>query len=182
MFEVKITDDMRSKAHHQAERLGVLKGSITKGKGNVFGFLGEQIALLIIGGKPVNTFDYDLIIPNPPVGKLKIDVKTKRTTVKPLPHYECSVADITRKQDCDYFAFIRVLDDQTKGWFLGMKKRNDYFDEATYLQKGDKDPSNNFIVRANCYNMAISALAPPFYPLYFINGSWTKNATNREKL
>ena len=89
-------------------------------------------------------------------------MKTKKTSVKPLPHYECSVADITRKQDCDYFAFTRVLDDQTKGWFLGVKNRNTYFEEATYLQRGDKDPSNNFKVRVNCYNMAISALVPYF--------------------
>ena len=166
MFEVKINDAMRSESHHQAECLGVLKGSITKGKGNVFGFLGEQIALSVLGGELVNTFDYDLVIPAPPTGKLKIDVKTKRTSVKPLPHYECSVADITRKQDCDYFAFVRVLNDQTKGWFLGMKKRNVYFDEATYLKRGDKDPSNNFTVRANCYNMAISALEPDFRTNY----------------
>lgn len=162
MLEVKLTDDMRSKAHHYSERLGVLKGSITKGKGNVFGFLGEQIALAVLGGELVNTFDYDLIVSTPSAEKLRIDVKTKRTSVKPLPHYECSVADITRKQDCDYFAFARVLDDQTKGWFLGVKNRNAYFDEATYLQRGDKDPSNNFTVKANCYNMAISALTLSF--------------------
>lgn len=166
MLEVKITDDMRSEAHHQAECLGTLKGSITRGKGNVFGFLGEQIALSVLGGELVNTYDYDLVVPAPPAEKLKIDVKTKKTSVKPLPHYECSVADITRKQNCDYFAFIRVLDDQTKGWFLGMKQRNDYFTEATYLHRGDKDPSNNFTVRANCYNMAISYLTPPFQKIY----------------
>ena len=99
--------------------------------------------------------DYDIIID----GK-RIDVKTKKTTVKPLASYDCSIANLTRKQDCDYYAFVRVLSDQSKGWFLGMKERDAYFKEAIFLKKGEHDPSNNYTVRADCFNMKISSLDP----------------------
>ena len=100
MMEIVITNNMRNKAHKKAKEMGVLYKSITRGKGNVFGFLGEEIARKVLGGEENNTRDYDLIISNK-----KIDVKTKKTSVTPKSNYECSVADVTRKQDCDYFAF-----------------------------------------------------------------------------
>jgi len=153
MIEVKITDKMRSVSHRKAKEMGVLYKSITRGKGNVFGFLGEEIVRKVLGGKEHNTRDYDLV-----VNSKTIDVKTKKTSVTPKPNYDCSVADITRKQDCDYFAFVRVLNDQSVGWFLGLKERDDYFSNAVYLAKGEHDPSNNYFVKADCYNLPISSL------------------------
>ena len=35
---------------------------------------------------------------------------------------------------------------------------DDYFEKAKKLTKGQIDPSNGFIVRADCYNVAISDL------------------------
>ena len=63
MIEVVVTQDMLNKAHNKSEEMGRLNNSITKGKGNLAGFLGEQIALQILGGKWSNTYDYDLITP-----------------------------------------------------------------------------------------------------------------------
>ena len=153
MIEVLITDKMRKVAHKKSKEMGVLHNSITRGQGNVFGFLGEEITRKILGGEENNTHDYDLIIDDK-----TIDVKTKRTSVTPKPNYDCSVADVTRKQNCDYFAFVRVLNDQSKGWFLGLKDREAYFKESVYLKKGEHDPSNNYFVKANCYNLPISSL------------------------
>ena len=154
MIEIDITDSMRKTAHKKSKEMGVLYKSITRGKGNVFGFLGEEIARKVLGGKENNTRDYDLVVANK-----TIDVKTKKTSVTPKPNYECSVADITRKQDCDYFAFVRVLNDQSKGWFLGLKDRDDYFSEVVFLTKGQHDPSNNYFVKADCFNLPISSLS-----------------------
>jgi hypothetical protein len=36
--------------------------------------------------------------------------------------------------------------------------RKKYFDKARYMKKGDIDPSNNFTVKANCYNLQIKEL------------------------
>ena len=153
MIEVQITNSMRETAHDMSSEMGILSRSITRGQGNVYGFLGELVALDVLGGIHQNTMDYDILVDGS-----KIDVKTKKTTVKPKPDYDCSVADLTRKQNCDYYAFVRVLSDQSVGWFLGLKKAEQYFTDARYIKKGDYDNSNGFTARANCYNMSISAL------------------------
>jgi len=97
--------------------------------------------------------DYDIV-----VGSKRIDVKTKQTTVAPLPHYECSVAAFNTRQKCDAYAFVRVLKDLSVGWFLGVSEKDQYFNTATFMKKGDIDPSNNFTVRADCYNLRIDKL------------------------
>jgi len=153
MIEVEITDDMLIKARAKSVEMGKLHNSILRGRGNMSGFIGEQIGLHILGGKWDNTFDYDLI-----VNDKKVDVKTKQTSVKPLPHYECSIAKLSTKQKCDAYAFVRVLNDFSKGWFLGVLTKDKYYDKATFLRKGDVDPSNNYTVKADCYNVRIDEL------------------------
>ena len=153
MIEVDITDDMLIKAREKSVEMGKLHNSILRGKGNMSGFIGEQIALQILDGKWDNTFDYDLV-----VNDKKVDVKTKQTSVKPLPHYECSIAKLNTKQKCDAYAFVRILNDFSKGWYLGVLTKEDYYDKATFLRKGDVDPSNNYTVKADCYNVRIDEL------------------------
>lgn len=153
MIEINITDDMLVKAREKAVEMGKLNNSILNGNGNLAGFIGEQIALFVLGGEWVNTFQYDLIVKGS-----KVDVKTKQTTVKPLPHYECSITEYNTNQDCDYYAFTRVKKDFSVGWYLGVIKKHHYFKKARYLKKGEVDESNNYTVRATCYNLAIEDL------------------------
>ena len=153
MIEVKITDEMLIKAREKAVEMGQLHNSILRGRGNMSGFIGEQVALSILGGEWENTYDYDMKVDN-----VRVDVKTKQTSVKPKPYYECSIAKFNTKQDCDAYAFVRVLNDFSVAWFLGVLTKKDYFDKATFLQKGDVDPSNNYTVKADCYNVRIDDL------------------------
>jgi len=153
LIEIKVTDDMFVKAREKAIEVGRLNNSILNGGGNLAGFIGEQIVLQVLGGDWLNTYEYDLIIDGH-----KVDVKTKQTSVVPLPHYECSITEYNAKQDCDYYAFTRVKKDFSVGWYLGAMKKADYFYEAKYLKKGEVDPSNNYTVRATCYNLAIDKL------------------------
>ena len=104
MIKVDITEDMLKKATFKAVSMGNLNNSILKGDGNLTGFLGEQIALTVLGGEGKNTYDYDLITPN----GTKVDVKTKKTTVEPKPFYDCSVAAFNIKQKCNLYCFVRV--------------------------------------------------------------------------
>jgi hypothetical protein len=154
MIEVLITSEMRRSAQRKADDLGHLRNSILKGQGNFTGFLGEEVALSVLGGTLTNTYDYDLIDKD----NTKIDVKTKLTSVKPLEYFECSVAAYNTKQQCDKYAFVRISKDFTRAWFLGTKLKKDYFEQATFLKKGDIDGSNNFEVRADCYNLPINKL------------------------
>lgn len=159
MIEIEITDPMLLRARKKAKELGRLSRSITRGQGNLAGFVGEEIALKVLGGRFDNiekNVDYDIIIPS---GKT-VDVKTKRTSVKPKPFYECSI-NTYYKQKCDYYAFVRVHNDLHIGWFLGWYPRERYYEDSTHFKKGDKDPSNNFTFKADAYNMEISKLLMP---------------------
>jgi len=154
VIEVKVKDSALRSAKARAESLGKLKNSITKGQGNIAGFLGEQVVADYYGFTISNTYDYDLITP---AGK-KVDVKTKRTKVKPKDHYECSIAAYNTKQRCDTYFFVRVSNDMKTAWILGYKMKEDYFKKSKFLKKGDVDPDNNFVVKADCFNLPISDL------------------------
>lgn len=154
MVEIDVTSDMLVKAHAKSKEMGILHNSITQGDGNLVGFIGELIAQQILGGENKNTYDYDLILD----GGKTVDVKTKKTGYVPLPDYDCSVAAFNTKQACDYYAFVRVKNDLSKGWFLGVYPKTDYFKNARFLKKGQLDPANNYTVKADCYNMFIKDL------------------------
>ena len=153
MKHISITNEDIQEATLLANNMGTLQNSITKGQGNVHGFLGEIITSKFLKSKLSNTYDYDIIYNN-----LKIDVKTKRVTTPPKDYYECSVASLNTKQLCDIYVFTRILKDMTKGWLLGYINKKDYFDKAILLKKGDIDPSNNWKLLTDCYNLPINKL------------------------
>jgi len=153
MIEVDITDGMIEWAKEMAGDLGQLKNSITKGDGNLAGFLGEICANQIIQGSIIGTKDCDIIKDD-----ITYDVKTKRCKDKPEDHYECSVAAYNTVQKCDHYVFVRVKNDLTKAWILGKYDKTRYFEDARYLRKGQRDGDNYFKVKANCYNIAIKDL------------------------
>lgn len=154
MIEVAVTNDMFLAARESAADMGKLRNSITNGGGNLAGFLGEAIAQQVLGGTLQNTYDYDLVLSD----GTTVDVKTKQTSVKPLPHYSCSVAELNTKQQCDYYCFVRVKNDFTVGWYLGVYKKEAYYKDAEYLEKGSIDTTNNYVVKSSCFNLPISAL------------------------
>lgn len=154
MIEVKITEDHMQQATVLAEDLGELRNSITTGDGNLAGFVGEVIVAQIMGASHSNTYDYDLVLPD---GKT-VDVKTKRTNYVPKEHYDCSVAAFNTRQKCDYYVFVRVKNDFSSAWILGLYSKADYFKDATFHRKGDYDSNNSFTFKADCYNIQISKL------------------------
>jgi hypothetical protein len=159
MIEIIITGDMLVTARDKAAEMGRLNNSITRGQGNIAGFLGEAVAQQVMGGVLANTYDYDLILCN---GKT-VDVKTKQTSVKPLETYECSIAALNTKQGCDYYAFVRVKNDFSVGWFLGVYEKQQYMLDAKYLTRGTIDPSNSYVVKSDCYNLPIHQLKEHTY-------------------
>ena len=154
LIEVQISDEMLIAGRRKATEMGLLHNSILRGGGSVAGFLGEQIAIKAMGGKWNNSFDYDIILDD---GR-KVEVKTKQTSATPLPHYSCSISNYNTRQKCDIYAFTRVLKDFSKGWFLGFLPKEEYFEKAKFMKKGDFDPDNGYEVRADCYNLTIEEL------------------------
>ena len=155
MKEISVTHEMLEDAKKKALDMGRIKNSITKGDGNIAGFLGEFLcaSLLPYGSKISNTYDYDIVS-----GDKFIDVKTKRTKVKPKPYYDCSIASLSTHQKCSHYIFTRVLYDCSKAWILGWMSKEEYFDKARFLAKGERDGDNGFIVKADCYNLPIEDL------------------------
>ena len=58
--EVDIDGDTVKLAHEKANKLGVVSRSITKGEGNIVGFIGEHLAQGVYGGELINTFNRSL--------------------------------------------------------------------------------------------------------------------------
>jgi hypothetical protein len=155
MIEVKVSDSLRERAIKKADDLGKLKNSITKGKGNVVGFIAELLIAKHLKIKVDNTYDYDLI-----KNGLKLDVKAKTCSSPPKPEYDCSVAAYNIKQACDYYVFVRVHQNLETAWILGAYKKEDYFNDARFCKAGEKDPNSSFgwTFKADCYNIQISQL------------------------
>ena len=156
MIEVHMTEEELTKAREQAKEMGNLAHSITEGQGSVAGFLAEIAVARHYGATQNNTYDYDLVMPD----GTTIDVKAKRTTAVPRSYYECSVAAYNTKQACDYYSFCRVSSNLRLVWLLGTIKKEEYFVKAEKRTKGEVDPSNNFMFKADCYNLKISQLPP----------------------
>lgn len=154
ILQIPTTKDQVKRAQTLADEMGTLKNSITRGKGNVLGFLGEIVLADHFGWKQANTYDYDLLMPN---GKT-VDVKSKQCRSIPLPHYECSISSYNTKQACDYYAFNRIKSDLSVLWFAGLKSKELYFTQATKKHKGEVDPSNGFMFRSDCFNLPLSEL------------------------
>lgn len=153
MIEVKITPELIGRAKKKTATVGVLQGSITGSASHVVGAIGELIVADLTGATEANTHDYDLVLDG-----RRIDVKTKRCNTPPKTHYDCSVAAHGSKQDCDSYVFVRIKIDGTRAWVLGEIDKRDFYKNATHHRRGDVDPDNGFVFKADCYNLAISEL------------------------
>ena len=154
MIEIAVSATMLVEARDKSVEMVSLYNSITRGAGNIAGFIGEAIAQHVLGGELFNTYDYDLVLPD----GTKVDVKTKQTGYVPLPSYDCSIAALNTKQDCDYYCFVRVHHNLSVGWYLGVYNKDQYMKDAVFMQKGTVDPSNGYTVKSDCYNLAIHKL------------------------
>lgn len=154
-------DVIDAQADEQAEELGVLSGSKTRGRGNKHGMIGEIVSASYYNAKIIKSFpqayDYDLYVDG-----LRVDVKTKSTNVTTVkPFYEASVLDENPSQDCDAYLFCRVNLTERTCWLCGWLPRDEFFRQARFLKKGDVTGSNNFVVRHDRYNVNYDETHPP---------------------
>ena len=172
MRRIEFNEQMITLAAKKAEQLGTIKNSITKGAGNVAGYLAEIALSEHLGCSNISCdpgeykYDFDLL----KNGK-KIEVKTKRRTVDPQLHYEVSIAEASKHQQTDFYAFTSITFAQKTGlglnskyyspeslWLCGFMSSKEYFKRARFLKKGDIDESNGFTVKANMFNLPIRNL------------------------
>jgi len=171
---------MIQQALEKAESLGSINNSITRGKGNVAGYLAEIALNEYLNSQNVSCnaglekFNFDLI-----KGGKKIEVKTKRRTVDPQPHYEVSIAETSKHQQPDVYSFVSITFKKREGrgrssvykgvdkiWLCGFMPRDEYFERARFIPKGEIDPSNNFLTHANMFNMKMLDLYPQWSDIF----------------
>lgn len=166
IHRVKPTEAQIALAWKMAGELGKRKDSITNGKGNVYGFLGEILTAEAIGARHENSYDYDLVLPYKEKN-ITIDVKSKHCTSTPHPYYECSVADYNTKQKCDYYVFVRIKKDFSEAWILGKIRKDEFYAKAIDRKEGELDPNakkeQSYKFHTDCKNLAISKLEPIKY-------------------
>ena len=124
-----------------------LKNSITHGKSQIYGAIGEILVMDFLKAEKKESYDYDLIFR----GKT-IEVKTKKVNSIPRENYNCSVSKHNTKQKCDVFIFVRVLTDFKKAWILGAISQSDFFRKAKYRDTTDLD------IKADGYHLPIREL------------------------
>jgi hypothetical protein len=156
MIEVTVKPHWKKAALKEAEKMGSLRQSITKGAGNQAGFIGERVVADYLNVKKANTYQYDLVAKK----EKTYDVKTKRCKFKPLPTYTVSVCALNTKQDCDAYIFVRVDNEMKNAWILGYMPKKEFYKKAKFCKKGDIDPDSNcnWRFREDCYNMYIKDL------------------------
>jgi len=158
-IRVEITPEMHETARVKALDLGVLRNSIRKGKGNLVGFLGEEIVLKAFGdAESANTYQHDIRMMG-----TTFEVKSKDRTVDPRIDFDASVANYNTSQRADYYVFCsifrnKITDAYTHGHVIGMIPKQEYKTRARFYRKGDIDPSNNWVVSADCYNVPYGEL------------------------
>ena len=155
---VRFTLQQLDRARARAASLGQLNRSITKGKSNLYGMLGEEIVANYVAGRIDDTYDYDIVAPD----GLKIDVKTKKTTacLTPASHYTATVWGGNTRQRCDAYVFVRVCTDLDKrlAWICGWLPKDAFYSTAVEYKKGQVDRENGYKVHADCWNVRIDQL------------------------
>jgi len=166
IIELDIKKEWIEEAEKNSENMGVLKGSITKGEGNIAAFIGEIAVSEYLKYKRTNIhldkndedeniFHYDMFDKK----KRKVEVKTKRCTSVPLTEYATSICNDNILQQCDYYLFTRVDIKRNKVWLLGWLEKIDYFKNAKFCIKNEKDPDrSNWLFKRDCWNRYISEL------------------------
>lgn len=164
MIVIKPSGEDRKQARAEAKAMGVLRGSIARGRGNEIGMMGEILTQREIGGSRVGdiNFAYDIMMPD----GVTIDVKTTKAASVPEPHYvarvygsEASAEKIGSK--CDVYYFVRCNQQMTLATVIGWIPARKFIEKATFLPKGNVDPNDGKLSFSDEYVMPISELNPP---------------------
>lgn len=154
--EIQITPEMVQQAYDLGQRMGRLNRSIMQGERNIAGFLGEIVfEQYYPESVRTNTYHHDFIFHGAP-----IDVKTKVRSARPKPFFEVTIPAYHLQNTHAYF-FISLLQSNqryTSAFLLGWETSEEFLRKAKFMKKGQYDPSNDFLVREDCYNLPIHEL------------------------
>jgi len=162
MIEVKISKETILHAERKlmsVEKQSSILSKFGSEKNRIkVGYIGEKIVMDYLNlNKDMDDYEFDLLSNK---GK-KLEVKTITCKFKPKLHYWCTVNshDLkgVHKQKADYYIFLRILNDFSKGWILGWISCKDFFQKGTFVKKG-KDFEKFQFVKANATILEIKQL------------------------
>jgi hypothetical protein len=167
MIELVITQQQRDRAQQRLTdiRLDPTRGLSLFGSEGwriLFGYLGEEMVLAWLEMTDLNeireTFEYDLVFR----GK-RLEVKTISCKFRPHLDYLCTVNSYdlsgVHQQEADFYVFVRILNDQSKGWLLGYYPCKEFFEKGRFVPKGT-EMKNFAFEKANATVMEIYNLLP----------------------
>lgn len=157
MIEITITKEHLAEAE-KLYSFNRLKNSITEGKSEIYGALGEVISLGFFQAQCktvsyVGCYDYDLIVN----GK-KVDIKTKKVNNPPQPNHNATIPAVNTKQQTDIYFFVYVLSDKSKAFLVGWLNKESFFEVAELKKEGEFDGATTFQYRADTYSTTLSKL------------------------
>jgi hypothetical protein len=163
VLSVTVSTKTRAQARREGRALGKLHGSVTNGRGNETGMLGEILAHQLIGGERVGhrCFSHDIELDN----GITVDVKTGRGKAEPLSHYVARVYGAEDKKDvigsrCDVYYFLRATSTLKQAWVLGWMWADQFIEQAEFLPKGHVGPDGK-LTYSDEWVIPISKLNPP---------------------
>ena len=131
-------------AHKRAKKMGTLRGSFTRGMGNMVGCLGEIcVEKLLPHSKYVGNavYSHDFVYKNK-----RIEVKSKSCTSVPLP-------------DNDIYVFTRVRKDLIKAWVVGWYPTTKLLKKTKFREKGYTF-KDGFVTKVSGHHIPIKKLRP----------------------
>lgn len=151
MIEILTTPEIIAEAKEKAIELGILPKSMTKGKKNTIGLLGELVVASYFNVPLTSTYNYDLIL-----NGHTVDVKSQEIKNPPSNDYLWAFPEINNEQSCDYYCFTFVKSDLSRIWIAGFYEKDLYYKHATLepagtlMTNGKRYEKNNYILQVWC--------------------------------
>jgi hypothetical protein len=160
MIEIDLHPQLVATALELAEDKPKLKNSIRDGDGWKIAMISDLMVQEALGGEIISHEDYNSDWKSNK-GK-RFEIKAKERTVKPKPHYNCTVYQFNTLQKCDYYLFTSILKDYSKGYILGYMNKKSFLNQSLSCKKGELDESSPahkpYLYPADCLNLRISEL------------------------
>jgi hypothetical protein len=160
IVEFNIPDEVIKEAEERGKKLGVLRGSILKGKGNTTGYVGQIMFQKIFGGTDtdeesnVKKFRFDVSFNNE-----GWEIKTKNTTMDYVSlDFDASISCNTKQQKFDKVVFFRVNLESRKGWYGGYATYDQWMENRFFAKKGQIDPTNGMEEWCDCHKMKYGSM------------------------
>jgi hypothetical protein len=184
-IEIKVTSTQLMRAEKLYD-FSSLHNSITKGDSQMYGAIGEVVAMdyLIASGVPteyVGCKDYDLMC-----DCVSIDVKTIRVNVPPTENHNANISAFNTRQNTFMYLWVYVKEDMSTAWLVGWLDKESFFEEAVLNHEGDED-GGGWVFKSDTYSLKVKNLIDTdslISNLKQINMSLTKQQfeANREDL